>query len=309
MMKWLRQLYRRIRAILHRQTLPGFNNIPIAVILKWVWKEILRDDIVTRSNSMAFSFFISIFPGILVLLSLLPYLPIGDLVSTFRHSYVDLLPEDMANYIDGLIIEMTAKPRQGLLGFSVLLAVFFASNGVSTMIKGFHKSYEVSYKKQNIFQRYWRALKITLLLGLLFLGSLLAVVFGRPTILTLFEKASIHAADYTWFNNLRWLLVFVLYYLGISIIYRVGPALKNKLRLFTPGATLATILSVISSFAFAAYVENFSNYNQVYGSIGVLILILVWLQLNSFIILIGYELNASIAINRDLLTMADADLD
>src|SRR5690606_5253601 len=245
MMKWFRQQYRRIRAILHRQTLPGFNNIPIAVILKWVWKEILRDDIVTRSNSMAFSFFISIFPGILVLLSLLPYLPIGDLVTTFQHSYVDLLPGDMANYIDGLVNEMTRKPRQGLLGFSVFLAVFFASNGVSTMIKGFHKSYEVSYKKQNILQRYWRALKITLLLGLLFLGSLLAVVFGRPTILALFEKAAIHAADYTWFNNMRWLLVFVLYYLGISIIYRVGPALKNKLRLFTPGATLATILSVI----------------------------------------------------------------
>jgi len=309
MMKWFRQQYRRIRAILHRQTLPGFNNIPIAVILKWVWKEILRDDIVTRSNSMAFSFFISIFPGILVLLSLLPYLPIGDLVTTFQHSYVDLLPGDMANYIDGLVNEMTRKPRQGLLGFSVFLAVFFASNGVSTMIKGFHKSYEVSYKKQNILQRYWRALKITLLLGLLFLGSLLAVVFGRPTILALFEKAAIHAADYTWFNNMRWLLVFVLYYLGISIIYRVGPALKNKLRLFTPGATLATILSVISSFAFAAYVENFSNYNQIYGSIGVLILILVWLQINSFIILIGYELNASIAINRDLLSMAEADPD
>ena len=307
MIKWFRQQYRRIRAILHRQTLPGFNNIPIAVILKWVWKEILRDDIVTRSNSMAFSFFISIFPGILVLLSLLPYLPIGNLVATFQHSYVDLLPKDMANYIDGLVNEMTRKPRQGLLGFSVFLAIFFASNGVSTMIKGFHKSYEVSYKKQNILQRYWRALKITLLLGLLFLGSLLAVVFGRPTILGVLEKASIHAADYTWFNNLRWLLVFVLYYLGISIIYRVGPALKNKLRLFTPGATLATILSVISSFAFAAYVENFSNYNQIYGSIGVLILILVWLQINSFIILIGYELNASIAINRDLLTMSEAD--
>lgn len=303
----LTRLYRRLRAVLHRQTLPGFQGIPIATILKWVWKEILRDDIVTRSNSMAFSFFISIFPGLLVLLSLLPYLPIGNLVATFQRSYVDLLPTQMATYIDGIILEMTSRPRQGLLGFSLLLAVFFASNGVSTMIKGFHKSYEVTYKKQNILHRYWRALKITLLLGLLFLGSLIVVVLGRPTILALLGKADIQAEDYNWFSNLRWLLVFVFYYIGISIIYRVGPAFRNKLQLFTSGATLATVLSVISSFAFAAYVENFSNYNQIYGSIGVLILILVWLQINSFIILIGYELNASIAINRDLLAVRDAE--
>jgi len=308
-MRILRQGYRRIRAILHRQTLPGFNRIPIATILRFVWREILRDDIVTRSNSMAFSFFISIFPGLLVLLSLLPYLPIGDLVTTFQRSYVSLLPDRMADYIDSIVQEVVRKPRQGLLGFSLFLAVFFASNGVSTMIKGFHKSYEVSYKKQNILHRYWRALKITFLLGLLFLGSLILIVLGRPAILSLLDKASPEGQGYSWFNQLRWLIAFLFYYIGISIIYRVGPALKNKLRLLTPGATLATVLSIISSLGFAAYVENFGNFNQVYGSIGVLILILVWLQINSFIILIGYELNASIAINRDLLSARDADSD
>lgn len=306
-MKFIRQGYRRLRAFLHRQTLPGFNGIPIATILKYVWNEILRDDIVTRSNSMALSFFISIFPGLLVLLSLLPYMPIENLVATFQRSYVDLLPEDMANYIDGLISEMTSKPREGLLSFSLLLAIFFASNGVSTMIKGFHKSYEVSYKKQNILQRYWRALKITFLLGLLFLGSLVVVVLGRPAILSMLNQSDAQLQGYGLLNNLRWLLTFAFYYIGISIIYRLGPALKNQLKLFTPGATLATMLSIISSVAFAAYVENFTNYNQIYGSIGVLILILVWLQINSFIILIGYELNASIAINRDLLAVRDAE--
>src|SRR5690606_1512131 len=165
---------------------------------------------------------------------------------------------------------------------------FFASNGVNSMVKGFHKSYEVSYKKQNILTRYWKSFKITFLLGLLFLSSLIGIVLGKPAMLQLLEKVSIRPQEYSWFNNLRWLLVFIFYYIGISIIYRFGPAFKNQLRLFTPGATLATILSVISSFGFAAYVENFNNYNEIYGSIGALILILVWLQINSFIILIGY---------------------
>jgi membrane protein len=115
----------------------------------------------------------------------------------------------------------------------------------------------------------------------------------------------IDSQGYSGYNYVRWILVFIFYYLCISIIYRLGPSFRTKLRLLTPGATLATILSVISSFGFAIYVENFAHYNEVYGSIGALILILVWLQINSFIILLGYELNASIAINRDLLAQEE----
>lgn len=301
MKEYFRRKQKQIRIFLHRQTLPGFNGIPIAIILKYVWKEILRDDIVTRSNSMAFSFFISIFPGMLVVLSLIPYFQLDDMVTTLQRSYVDLLPTEMSAYIDGIILEMTQTSREGLLSLSLLLAIYFASNGVGTMIKGFHKSYEMTYKKQNILQRQWRALKLTLLLGILFLGSLVAIVLGRPIVMKLFGSTLLGSTDFTIYNYLRWFAVFVFYYVSISIIYRLGPAFHNKLRLLTPGATLATILSVISSFGFAVYVENFARYNQIYGSIGALILILLWLQINSFIILIGYELNASIAINRDLL--------
>ena len=301
MKEFFRRKIKQIRIFLHRQTLPGFNGIPIAIILKYVWKEILRDDIVTRSNSMAFSFFISLFPGMLVILSLIPYFQMDDLVATLQRSYVDLLPIEMSSYIDGVILEMTQTTREGLLSLSILLAIYFASNGVGTMLKGFHKSYEMTYKTENIFQRQWRALKLTLLLGVLFIGSLVAIVLGRPIVLKLFGSTLSESPEFTVYNYLRWFAVFVFYNVSISIIYRLGPAFHNKLRLLTPGATLATILSVISSFGFAVYVDNFAQYNEIYGSIGALILILLWLQINSFIILIGYELNASIAINRDLI--------
>lgn len=227
------------------------------------------------------------------------------MVATLQRSYVDLLPKEMATYIDVIIVEMTQTTREGLLSLSLLLAIYFASNGVGTMLKGFHKSYEMTYKTENIFQRQWRALKLTLLLGILFIGSLVAIVLGRPIVLRLFGSTLLESPEFTIYNYLRWFAVFVFYYVSISIIYRLGPAFHNKLRLLTPGATLATILSVISSFGFAVYVDNFARYNQIYGSIGALILILLWLQINSFIILIGYELNASIAINRDLLAQEE----
>ncbi len=297
---WTKRL-NKIKAYLHRQTLPGFKGITIAVVLKYLWKEILRDDIVTRSNSMAYSFFLSVFPGILVLLALLPILPIGDLISTFRKGYIDLLPREMANYVDNIIVEMTQTNRNGLLSVSLLLALIFASSGVLSMVRGFHKSYEMTYRKQNSLQQRWRALWLTILLGILFVGSLAAIILGKPILQKILSFSGISSDNYHFFNFLRWVGVFIFYYISITIIYTIGPAYKNKEKLFSPGATLATILSVISSFAFSIYVENFSNYNQVYGSIGAIMLILIWLQINSFIILLGYELNASIVINRDLL--------
>ena len=305
MKEFLKRKYRTIRIFLHKQTLPGFNGIPIAIILKYVWMEILRDDIVTRSKSMAYSFFLSIFPALLVVLSLLPYFPMDDMISAFQKNYIALLPDEMGDYINGIVIEMTNTTRKGLLSLSIFLALIFASSGVSSMLKGFNKSYETTYKKQNILQRELRAIFLTCILGVMFLTSLLAIVLGKTLFVKWMYKAGSTGSEYGIYNYLRWLLAFFLYYFFISIIYRVGPAFKNKLKMFTPGATLATVLSVVSSVAFSMYVDNFIRYNEIYGSIGALILILVWLQINSFIILIGYELNASIAINRDLLAMGE----
>lgn len=295
------QKYKSFRAFLHRQTFPGFKGIPIAIILKYLWKEIWRDDIVTRANSMAFSFFIAIFPGLLVFLALLPYLKIEKMVTAFRRGYVGILPKEMADYIDAIIIEMTQTSREGLLSISILLALLFASNGVLSMLRGFHKSYEMTYKKQNTFQQRWRALKLTVILGVLFIGSLATIILGKPALEKAVDFLGVGEDNYRFFNFFRWFIVFVFYYICIAIIYNIGPAYKNKEKFFSPGAMLSTLLSGISTFGFAVYVENFSNYNEIYGSIGALILIMLWLQINSFIILLGYELNASIAINRDLL--------
>ncbi len=301
---WTRP-YNKLRAFLYRQTLPGFKGIPIAVILKYLYKECLRDDIYTRANSMAYSFFLSIFPGLLVMLALLPYFPIEDMVTAFRKSYIDLLPKEMAAYMDNIIFEMTQTGKEGLLSFSIVLSLIFASSGVLSMVKGFHKSYEMTYKPQNTFQQRGRALLLTMLLGFLFIGSLAIIILGKPIIYKILAVGGISTGNYHFYNYLRWLGIFILYYFSINIIYSIGPAFRNKEKFFSPGSTLATVLSVISSITFAIYVENFSRYNQIYGSIGALILILLWLQINSLIILLGYELNASIAINRDLIAHED----
>src|SRR5688572_6860877 len=218
--------WKQFKAFLHRQTLPGFKGIPIAIILKYLWKEIWRDDIVTRANSMAFSFFIAIFPALLVFLALLPYLPIGEMVTTVRRTYGEILPKDMADYFDSIIIEMTQTSREGLLSLSIVLALIFASNGVLSMIKGFHKSYEMTYKKQNTLQQRWRALKLTVVLGVLFLVSLATIILGRKALLNVVALIGLSEYNYQFFNFVRWTLVFIFYYVCIAIIYSIGPAYK-----------------------------------------------------------------------------------
>jgi membrane protein len=103
-----------------------------------------------------------------------------------------------------------------------------------------------------------------------------------------------------YINIFRWLVIVALFYFGIAFIYRYGVALKRKLPWLTPGATLATILSIISSLLFSFYVNAFNTYNQIYGSIGTIIVLMLWIQINCMVLMVGFELNASIAVNRDL---------
>jgi membrane protein len=183
----------------------------------------------------------------LVVLTLIPYLPVDDLLIALERSYVDILPAKMATYIDNMIKEVASTPQRGILGLSFLLAIYFASSGVGTMLKGFHKSFEMTYKKTNLLERQWKALKLTFILGLLLMGSTLAILVGKPLLVKILTTLHLSKAMVAYYPYIRWISTFILYYACIAIIYRVGPAFKNKLKWFTPGATLATILSVISS--------------------------------------------------------------
>ncbi len=103
----------------------------------------------------------------------------------------------------------------------------------------------------------------------------------------------------------RWVAILVLFYAGISATYRFGPAMKERIKFFSPGATLATGLSIVSSILFSYYVSTFGRFNELYGSLGAIIVLMLWMQINSLVILIGYELNASIKINKDLVELED----
>ncbi len=288
---WMRQW-------LATHSFPGLDGIPLLDVMIFFRQELKREGLTLRANAMAFSFFLSLFPSIIFLITLLPYLPIEDIVQTMKSSVIQILPVETATYINSTIDQLTLIPRGGLLSVGLLLTLYFASNGMMSMLRGFEKQYEDTFRHRSGLRRRFVALQLTLILGVLLISSLVFIVLGRTVLNGLLTWAHIGYSEYYIILILRWIAIFLLFYSGISILYRYGPAMKRRMRFFSPGATVATLLSLLSSFIFAYYVNQFNTYNKIYGSLGALIVLMLWLQINSMVILIGYELNASIAVNK-----------
>ncbi len=321
-------------------SVPGFFKVPVYDVLVFLNNEIKRDGITTRANSMAFSFFLSLFPTIILLFTLIPYLlpfflnettlqyfPESTAIVYQPDSTIDynqtmlnhlrvLLPnfnqqDNLENNINDDIInfiqDITTTPRFGLLSIGFILALFFASNGMMSLMRGFEKSYPTTFVKRNSAQKRLVAIKLTFLLGFMVFASFITILLGDQ-----FLNITIGWVDSSTFTNfiyklLRLGLLLALVYFGNSIIYRLGAPTIRRFTWFSAGTTLATLLSIISTTVFAFYIKNFGAYNTLYGPIGTIIVVMLWIQINAMILLIGFELNTSIAVNRDLKAEREED--
>ena len=285
-----------------RTAIPGFGGVPIYNIIGFIYIEAQKDNITTRANAIAFSLFLAIFPTIISIFTLLPHMP-------FTTNYVDLissslngvLPKDAHEYLIELIRSITAVSREGLFSIGFVLAVFFASSGMLTLMDGFDKSYMQVYKKRSWLRKRYVAIIMMIILFILFLMSFVLVIVGNIVLDSAVDYFEISKGVDILLTVLRWTLALLLVYCAITLIYRYGPSMHKRTPLVSSGAILATILSLLTSLLFSYFVNNFGRYNEIYGSIGALIVIMIWLQINAFVILIGYELNASIAVNRKRL--------
>ena len=309
-----------IRVILNwikKNSLPGFFGVPIYDVLIFIRNEIKGQRLAQRANSIAYSFFISLFPALLSIITLFPilekyllgYLPEGQsfesLLSSFRNEFNDIIPLGIFDTIE----DVATNPRFGLLSLGFLLAIFFASNGVLSMMTSFDKAHASTFKQRSGISKRLIAIGLTFLIAFLVITSILLVVLGQIFFHALISKLNLTAFEGHLLNGLRWLIVIGSFYLVITSIYRYGAATHKRFSFFSAGTTLATILSLISSLVFSYFVDNFDTYNKLYGSIGTIIVTLLWIQINAFVLLVGFELNASIAVNRDLKKAGNANED
>lgn len=277
-----------------RIALPGFEKMPIYDVADFFFTGIQRGSIVTRAQSLAFSFFLAIFPAIIFLFSLIPYVPIGNFQNEILNIIEGVLPQNAYSTVRSTIEDIIRIQRGGLLSVGFVMALYFTTNGFMTMMRGFNSSYHV-VESRTPFQQRKVAIVLTFILSILLIVSTTLIIFSEVATKYLVTHSILKSKTQILLLTLgKWTVVMSLFFFAISFLYYYAPAVKKNYRFISAGSTLATLLSIVVSTGFAYFVNNFGQYNKIYGSIGTLIVIMLWIYFNSVILILGFELNASI---------------
>jgi membrane protein len=283
-----------IRDRMSKLVLPGFDGLPISEVFTFVVKGFRKGVLVTRASSIAFNMLMALLPASIFLFTLIPFMPIHNFQKELIRLFENILPANAFNFLETTIIDIVTRKSKGLLLIMFAATVLFSTNGIHAIINAFVVSAH-SFKSRSWFHQ--RKISVILLIIFIFL------VFSGG-ILIIYEKVAVNRlVEYHIINRtlvidllryLKWLVIIPLVFLTISFLYYYAPAKRTGFRFFSAGSTLATFLFLLTSLGFSAYVNKFGQYNKLYGSLGTLMVILIWLYLNSIAILIGFELNVSI---------------
>ncbi len=271
--------------------LPGLGEFSLFHLLEIYGTGIIRGSFSPRASSIAYSFLLALFPFLLFLLNLIPYIPVDGFQTRFLIFIEALLPAQTTEYFYPIIADIAVNPRAGLVSFAFFLSIFLSANGVNAIFSAFEYSYHVDINR-NIFRQYLIALIISIFLALLLLASVGVILYIEYIIRDLQSRAYIEN-DVFWISFFQFIVFLVMIYVVIAILYYFGTKKGKSSRFFSIGALTTTVLFVLTTYFFGVYINNFSNYNELYGSIGALLILMLYIWINANLLLLGFELNVS----------------
>ncbi|MBR4391341.1 MAG: YihY/virulence factor BrkB family protein [Bacteroidales bacterium] len=334
---WLLAKYEALRAwylkddnFLRRVRFPG-TKLPLLDVLRDFVKLFTKGRTVDRAAGVAFNFFVALFPLILFFFTLVPYIPIPHLYERVMMLINDfLIPSGTLDFVTDTIDGIMNQPHEGLLSLSILLCLVFGSSGVVAFFNGFRNVYANYVTDKGLSLKSWIiqrifAIVMLVVIGLLLVLSIMLISMGGMALKSLVTHNIISVGKFVFFlfNLLRWVIAIFALCFGISLLYYFGNVrydeqykkeLKRPTRrgkkfrefvIFTPGTILATTLFVLGTVAFNTYISNFSKYNVLYGSIGTLIILMLWIWIVSILILAGNDLNSGI--RRNAIKLSDSE--
>lgn len=273
--------------------LPKLDGLTLYDLIKIYFFGIIKGTFSTRASSIAFSFFMAIFPFLLFILNLIPFISFVDNFQDEVKRFIEeLMPEQTAGFFNDIFLDIANNPRAGLLSFVFLLSIFLMSNGVNAIFTSFEFSYHTKINR-TIIRQYIVAVGVALIIAILLLISVAVTIYLTYIIENLKDLGLVGDSIF-WAKLGRYGILILMLYVGIAILYFFGTREGRQSRFLSIGALFTTFLIILTTYIFSFYIENFSTYNKLYGSIGALLILMIYIWLNSNIFLLGFELNASI---------------
>lgn len=274
--------------------IPGLKGMSLYDVLEMYFLGIVKGALTTRAGGIAYSFFMAIFPFLLFILSLIPYIPIDGFQEGLFSLIEEGLPPKTFDAVNGVIKDILNNQYSGLLSFGFLASIFLMTNGVNAIFGGFEYSYHVQ-EYRNIFRAYLISLGVSLLMSVFLIITVTLVIFYQIALAKIDEKGWLDTGDLDLFYLGRGMLFLLMILTTVSLLFRFGTKNGKTIKFFSAGAVLTTILMLFTFYLFGIYVVKFATYNKLYGSIGTLLVLMLFVWLNSIILLLGFELNATLA--------------
>ncbi len=302
--KVLRSVFvKKVNTTLRKISLPGFEGMYLYEVGDFFLQRLKEGELQTRARAIAFSFFLALFPTIIFIFTLIPYIPIPAFPEKLLLLIKEFLPSSTYEAAKGTIEDIVLHQRGGLLSFGFIFAIFVSSDGVLALMSWFNRSYHGKDQRRGWKKRIM-AIGLTLTLSL-FVFTAIGLLITSEIIFSYLEKKEIlvHLAQVILLLLGKWTVLLLLCFSAISLLYYFGPSKHEKVKFISAGSSLATMLIIFTTLGFNYFINNFGQYNKIYGSIGTLIVILIWLYINLLVILVGYELNVSIRKARKITSL------
>jgi membrane protein len=303
-MRWVHRLllhanfYRAFIKWTKTVVLPGFGNLSVYAVTVSLINEFVEDSLLNKSAALAYNFMLALFPATLFLFTLIAYIPVDN----FQDKLLELLQTILPTYaylaFETTIEDILKNKSAGLLSLGFVTALYFATNGVSNLMRTFNNS-SLIIEKRTWLKRRAIAMALTIVISIALIVAIAIMIAGESVITYLQNHVARESSFWIYLLTLsRWIIIVTIFFVTISLLYRYGPSHKLKWAFLSPGSVLATGLAILTSLGFTYYINHFASYNKIYGSIGTIIVVMLWLYLNSMILLIGFELNASIDLSK-----------
>lgn len=297
---WLASALKKIK-------LPGFEGLSVYDLIEMYIVGVVEGALSTRASSIAFSLFLALFPLLIFMITLVPhfisYISIGN--SNFDADFISFLesflPTATGDYFESIYQQIkNQESGGGLLSSAFILSIFLMANGVNSIFSGFETSYHVKLTR-NFFKQYAYALMVGLILSILIIIGFVAFIYFQVYVLEYLSKFAARTGGYVLEEGEivgvqigKVLFFMILSYFTTAILYYFGTREGKEAKFFSAGALMTALLFLLTSYLFGVYVEKFARYNELYGALGGLLILMVYIWLNSNILLLGFELNATL---------------